>query len=68
MASALKTIRKTRGLTQVALAAKAGLTQPTLSAIETGKNANPSWRLVRRISAALDVRPELAFPDDVPAS
>jgi transcriptional regulator with XRE-family HTH domain len=51
---AVRRLRRKRGVTQEALAAAAGLTARTLSAIETG-NANPTWATVRDIAAALGV-------------
>lgn len=41
-------------MTQEVLAAEAGVTGRTLSAIETG-SANPTWATVRDIAAALGV-------------
>lgn len=54
LGKAIRQLRRKRGLTQEALAADAGLTGRTLSAIETG-NANPTWATVRDIAAALGV-------------
>ncbi len=58
----LETIRKSKGLTQSQLDEAAGLTRGTTSDIERGKNANPSWETVRRLSDALETRPEELFP------
>ena len=58
----LKTARKRAHLTQVALAARVGMTQPAICALEAGKVANPAWHTVKRISDVLGVRPERLFP------
>jgi transcriptional regulator with XRE-family HTH domain len=51
---AIRQLRIKRGETQVSLAAKAGLTSPTLSFIERG-GTNPTWHTVKNLSAALGV-------------
>jgi DNA-binding XRE family transcriptional regulator len=51
-----RTVRELRlalGLSQVALATRAGMTQPALSRLEAG-GVVPTIRLLERISAALD--------------
>ncbi len=65
---ALLDIRKERELTQRQLAQSSGIQQDVISSIETGRVKNPTWRTVRRISAALDLPPEVVFPDDAKAS
>jgi transcriptional regulator with XRE-family HTH domain len=57
----LKTLRKSRRLTQEALAALAGVDQATVSYLERGQ-AKPSWDTAYRISKALGVKPEAVFP------
>ncbi len=58
----LKTARALKGITQEKLAALSGIDQTTISAIECGKNKNPSWETVSRIAKALGVPPEEIFP------
>lgn len=50
----VKAWRKFRALTQDALAAKAGISKPYLSQIETGKRAGP-FAVMRALAAALEV-------------
>lgn len=54
LGAAIKQLREKRDLSQEALAATAGLTGRTVSAIETG-TANPTWATVKDIAAALGV-------------
>jgi len=58
----LREARREKHLTQVQLADLVGTDQTTISDLETGRNRNPSWSMVSRIAAALDVRPEEIFP------
>lgn len=58
----LRRLRRERGLTQEALAEKAGIKQAHLSALELGKVVAPEWATVRRLSRALKVKPEVLFP------
>jgi transcriptional regulator with XRE-family HTH domain len=51
----LKTLRESKGLTQVELASKAKLTQPYLAELEAGKKKNPSLALLQRLAKALGV-------------
>jgi transcriptional regulator with XRE-family HTH domain len=60
--SPLKRLRKERGLTQVELSERAQVPQPYVSALELGKVTAPSWPIVRRLSRALKVRPDVLFP------
>jgi transcriptional regulator with XRE-family HTH domain len=60
----LQDIRRERELTQRELSLASGIPQDVISSIETGKVRNPTWRTVRRISAALELRPEDVFPED----
>lgn len=53
LGSAIRQLRRKRGLTQEDLAENAGLTAATLSLIERGR-ANPTWDTVKKIAAALD--------------
>jgi transcriptional regulator with XRE-family HTH domain len=51
---AIRQLREKRGLTQEALAHKAGVTTGTLSLVERGRS-NPAWGTVRGIATALGV-------------
>ena len=61
-ATTLRQVRRSRDLTQAQLAQLTGLRQTTISDIESGRNRNPSWEFVRRISAALEMDPRELFP------
>lgn len=52
--SAIRTIRKYRGLTQIQLSEKAGISRPYLTEIETGKK-NGSIKALRKIADVLNV-------------
>lgn len=52
LGKAIRQLRQKRGLTQVALGEKTGITARSLSLIERG-HANPTWDAVARIAAAL---------------
>ena len=52
----LRLLRKTRRLSQVELAARAGITQAAVSEIERGGRL-PTLRTLGRLSRALDVAP-----------
>lgn len=54
-------LRKERGLTQVQLAERSGLTQSTISKIESGKVSNLELRTLVRIAAALGARVKITF-------
>lgn len=54
LGAAIKQLREKRDLSQEALAAAAGLTGRTVSAVETG-TANPTWATVKDIATALGV-------------
>lgn len=54
LGAAIRAQRERRGLSQEALAPKAGVTPGTLSLIERGE-ANPTWGTVRGIASALGV-------------
>lgn len=58
----LRTARRIKDITQAELAEQAGVDQTTISDIERGKNRNPSWETVKRISDALGVEPAEIFP------
>jgi transcriptional regulator with XRE-family HTH domain len=51
----IKRLREGRGLTQVQLARKTGVSQGYLTMIETGARKNPSLPVLKRIAKALGV-------------
>jgi transcriptional regulator with XRE-family HTH domain len=55
LGAVVRRLRKQRGLTQGALARRAGLTQPHISAIESGARANPTGIVIKRLARALGV-------------
>ncbi len=70
--SAIKAIRKQAGITQVELSAQTGLTQASLSQIESGLK-RPSDRNFKKICKALDVPESIVYilameESEVPAS
>ena len=60
----LKEIRIKRRITQKQLEAISGVDQPTISRYENDLVMDHSWKIVWRLSSALDVRPEKLFPVD----
>jgi transcriptional regulator with XRE-family HTH domain len=54
LGAAIRELRAKSGMTQEAIAQKAGITVAHLSGIERG-HANPSWNAVMAIADALDV-------------
>ena len=68
----LMVLRKRRGLTQEALAARAGISHQYFAALEQGKRPNPSIRTVKALAVALgisghDIVPGLCqCPDSTP--
>lgn len=61
MNNALRAAREAADLTQDQLAKLAELPQPTISRLESGQLARPSWYVVSRVSAALGLSPALLF-------
>jgi nitroimidazol reductase NimA-like FMN-containing flavoprotein (pyridoxamine 5'-phosphate oxidase superfamily)/DNA-binding XRE family transcriptional regulator len=53
----LRALRIELGLTQQALAARAGVSAPTISRLERGRGGPPRPRIARRLAAALEVDP-----------
>lgn len=51
----LKALRKQKGMTQMQLAKKAGVTRFYISQLETGLRKNPSLPVLRRLAKALRV-------------
>ena len=60
LGAAIRTRRLAHGLTLVALAERAGLSQPFLSQVENGR-ATPSMESLYRIAGALDTTPQALF-------
>lgn len=54
----LRRIRETRGLTQAALAAKAGMSRNYVAALEGGRIASPGVQAIYAIADAMGVRIE----------
>ena len=53
----LKAAREAAGLSQTELAERSGVGQPVISRIESGERVNPSITTVRRLEAALGLKP-----------
>ncbi len=53
----LKQARRNAGLTQEALEELAGVTQATISAIESGRVQDPGFQIVCKLARVLDVDP-----------
>ena len=62
--STIKTYRKKKGLTQLALARRIGIESTYLSAIENGRR-EPSLTLVKQIGKAVAIPPEILFWDAI---
>jgi transcriptional regulator with XRE-family HTH domain len=65
--STIKTYRRKKGLTQVALARRIGIESTYLSAIENGRR-EPSLTLVKQISKAVAIPAEVLFWDAIELS
>ena len=61
----VRAARTRLGLTQEGLAEKVGVTQVTISDIESGRTSSPSYGLVVRLAKALKVKPDALFPIEV---
>jgi DNA-binding Xre family transcriptional regulator len=53
----LKELRQERGLSQAALAKRAGIRQATISELETGKSQAITFDVLERLARALQVAP-----------
>lgn len=51
----VKAIRLARGLTQAELSSRSGISQASISEIETGASVDPSYRVVRSLADALGI-------------
>lgn len=60
----LKKIRKQRGLSQLALARRAGVSQPCIYLIEEGMVKRPRIKTLTRLAFALGVDPSDILDDD----
>lgn len=59
----LRTARtKVRRLSQTELSRRSGVSQVTISQLETGATSEPTWTSVYRLAKALRMRPEVVFP------
>lgn len=58
LASLLITLRRVTGLSQAAVAKRAGMTQPEISRIEAAE-VQPTWRTIQRLLAAFDAEIEV---------
>lgn len=65
-AQLLRAARRRHGLSQAALASRAGTSQPVISAYEHGRR-DPSTQTLRRLLAAAGERLELRLAPDPPA-
>lgn len=60
LAQQLRVRRQARGLSQAALAVKAGVARVTVEKIEAGQRT-PSWAMLVRLARALDCRVHVAL-------
>ena len=58
LASLLITLRRVTGLSQTAVAKRAGMTQPEISRIEAAE-VQPTWRTIQRLLSAFDAEVEV---------
>lgn len=66
-AEVLKQLRNRAGLTQEALAEKAGLKRAAVARLELGIRTLPNWETVQRLAAALGVSTEELKTGEPPA-
>ena len=62
VAERLKTARERKGLTQRQMAARVGVTQPTIQVWESGEHA-PRARLLRKVAEAYGLKPADLIPE-----
>ena len=55
LGSTIRALREAQGMTQEALAARAKVTRPYVTMLETGAKKNPSLVILKRLAKALDV-------------
>lgn len=58
LASLLITLRRVTGLSQAAVAKRAGMTQPEIARIEAA-DVQPTWRTIQRLLSAFDAEVEV---------
>ncbi len=58
-----KACRKAKGMTQVQLAARTGISQPNITRFESG-NYNPSLEMMVRIAYALDMKLDIKLVNE----
>jgi transcriptional regulator with XRE-family HTH domain len=61
----LRRFRESKGLSQRALSQKAGVTQPTIAYLESGRRASVSLESARRIADALGISIDRLVGDSV---
>jgi transcriptional regulator with XRE-family HTH domain len=60
--NAFRAARQQRGLSRLEVASLAGVFQSVLGALESGKNTNPSWDVLSRLSQVYHRRPQELIP------
>ncbi len=60
----LKEIRTNRGLSQLSLAGKSGVSQPAIFSIEIGATKNPRIETITKLAGALGVDPSDILEQD----
>lgn len=55
LATALRSVRLVKGLTQTELAARSGVDRSYISALENGRRKAPSWEIIVALARALDM-------------
>lgn len=58
--------RKRKGLSQQEVARLSGISQPTISGLETGLIKNPSWTVVYVLAQLFGVEPQELAPVRIP--
>lgn len=66
MTNRFKQQREALGLTQTEVAKRAGVSQVSISELESGKATNPSWDLLASVAHALQAKPEDLMPPRIP--
>ncbi|MCG0275630.1 MAG: helix-turn-helix transcriptional regulator [Thermosediminibacteraceae bacterium] len=60
----IKYIREKSGITQEKLAEKVGISRIYLNELENGRKKNPSFKLLKKIAKALEVKISDLFEDE----
>lgn len=68
LATALRSVRVVKGLTQTELAVRSGVDRSYISALENGRRKAPSWDIIVALARALDmsVAEFLQWTEDAP--